>query len=228
MAITTTTVAGAPARAAARPAILGAVFDERDGPLPGLLLALTVLAGIVDATSILALGDVFVATMTGNVVFIGLAIAGVQRFALGTIAIAFGGFAVGSLLGVRAYRAAGPHRGAALRNVMGVKCVLAGCVSIAVIASGGDFSAGVRDLVVALISISMGAQLAAIRNLKIVDLPTVAVTLTMSGLITERASATNAIALRRLGAVLAFFTGALVGACSSTSCRSRRRLRSGW
>ena len=38
-----------------------AVVDERDGPLPALLLTLTVLVGIVDATSIL-LAHVFVAT----------------------------------------------------------------------------------------------------------------------------------------------------------------------
>lgn len=50
-------------------------IDEHDGPLPALLLALTMLAGVVDATSILRLGHVFVATMTGNLVFIGLAAA---------------------------------------------------------------------------------------------------------------------------------------------------------
>ena len=41
------------------------------GPLPELLLALTLVTGLVDAVSILALGRVFVAGMTGNVVFAG-------------------------------------------------------------------------------------------------------------------------------------------------------------
>ena len=53
-----------------------ALRDDRHGPLPAMLLSLTVLAGIVDATSILRLGHVFVATMTGNLVFLGLAAAG--------------------------------------------------------------------------------------------------------------------------------------------------------
>src|SRR5215469_9168022 len=37
------------------------------GPLPPLLLAPTVVTGVVDAVSILRLGRVFVANMTGNV-----------------------------------------------------------------------------------------------------------------------------------------------------------------
>jgi hypothetical protein len=43
--------------------------DPKFGPLPALLLVLTAVTGVVDATSILALGRVFVANMTGNVVF---------------------------------------------------------------------------------------------------------------------------------------------------------------
>ena len=102
-----------------------ALHDEAHGPLPSLLLALTVLAGIVDATSILRLGHVFVATMTGNLVFLGLAAAGAKGFAVGTSALALGGFIVGVLIGAKACRAAGAHRGLALRNVLGVKLWLA-------------------------------------------------------------------------------------------------------
>ena len=52
------------------------VADPKHGPLPVLLLTLTVVTGLVDAVSILALGRVFVANMTGNVVFIGFALVG--------------------------------------------------------------------------------------------------------------------------------------------------------
>ena len=41
------------------------------GPLPPLLVVMTVVTGIVDAVSYLALGHVFVANMTGNVAFLG-------------------------------------------------------------------------------------------------------------------------------------------------------------
>jgi hypothetical protein len=43
---------------------------KEQGPLPPLLLTLTVVTGVVDAVSILRLGRVFVANMTGNVVFL--------------------------------------------------------------------------------------------------------------------------------------------------------------
>jgi uncharacterized membrane protein YoaK (UPF0700 family) len=48
------------------------------GPLPPLMLTLTVVTGLVDAVSYLSLGHVFVANMTGNVVFLGFALAGAQ------------------------------------------------------------------------------------------------------------------------------------------------------
>ena len=46
------------------------------------MLVLTVVTGVVDAVSILSLGRVFVANMTGNVVFVGFAIAGASGFSL--------------------------------------------------------------------------------------------------------------------------------------------------
>ena len=52
------------------------------GPLPALLLILTAVTGIVDAVSILSLGRVFVANMTGNVVFAGFAAVGAPGFSL--------------------------------------------------------------------------------------------------------------------------------------------------
>jgi uncharacterized membrane protein YoaK (UPF0700 family) len=45
--------------------------DER--VLPPVLLGLTAVTGLVDTVSYLALGHVFTANMTGNVVFLGFA-----------------------------------------------------------------------------------------------------------------------------------------------------------
>src|SRR6516165_12012522 len=50
---------------------------SKDGLLPPLLVALTVVTGLVDAFSYLVLGHVFVANQTGNVVFFAFALAGV-------------------------------------------------------------------------------------------------------------------------------------------------------
>ena len=74
--------AGAEARAAReraarkRSRTLRPPRGDRHGPLVPLLVALTFLTGVVDATSYLKLGHVFVANMTGNVVFLGFALAG--------------------------------------------------------------------------------------------------------------------------------------------------------
>src|SRR2546430_2759576 len=53
-----------------------------EGPPPPLLLVLTVVTGVVDAVSILRLGRVFVANMTGNVVFSAFALVGAPGFSL--------------------------------------------------------------------------------------------------------------------------------------------------
>ncbi|MFF3512265.1 DUF1275 family protein [Streptomyces sp. NPDC002573] len=50
-------------------AVLGGPDHDR---LPVLLLTLTMLSGVIDATSVIDLGHVFVANMTGNLVFIGI------------------------------------------------------------------------------------------------------------------------------------------------------------
>lgn len=63
------------------------------------MLLLTVLTGVVDAVSILSLGRVFVANMTGNVVFIGFALAGASGFSLAASLSALGGFLVGAAIG---------------------------------------------------------------------------------------------------------------------------------
>jgi uncharacterized membrane protein YoaK (UPF0700 family) len=47
-----------------------------DGILPPLMVLLTLVTGIVDADAYLRLGHVFVANMTGKVVFLGFAAAG--------------------------------------------------------------------------------------------------------------------------------------------------------
>lgn len=193
---------------------LRSVFiDERDGPLPAFLLALTVLAGVVDATSILRLGGVFVATMTGNLVFLGLAAAGAKGFAVGTSALSLGGFVLGALGGGRACQAARSHRGMALRNVLAAKLWLAGAVTLIAILTGPRFPVGARDTMVVLLAMSMGAQLAAIRYLKVPDLLTVVLTMTITSALTERGIGwRHPKMLRRVLALVAFAVGALSGA----------------
>src|SRR6202167_4022789 len=83
----------------------------RDGPLPPLLLAMTIVTGLVDAFSYLVLGHVFVANMTGNVVFLGFAVAGTPGFSIGASAAAVASFCFGALAGGRVGKSYREHRG---------------------------------------------------------------------------------------------------------------------
>src|ERR1700712_5021418 len=94
-----TSAADSPAREIRRPLWRDYVDDPKHGPLPALLLVLTLLTGVIDAVSILALGRVFVANMTGNVVFTGFALAGAAGFSLAASLAALAGFLVGALAG---------------------------------------------------------------------------------------------------------------------------------
>jgi uncharacterized membrane protein YoaK (UPF0700 family) len=92
--------------------------------LPGLLLALTVGTGLVDAVSYLTLGHVFVANMTGNVVFFGFAVAGVGGVSWSAMLLAVGCFGAGAFIGGRHGSARKIHRGRLLAATCGAQCVL--------------------------------------------------------------------------------------------------------
>ena len=55
---------------------------DRHTPLRPYLMGLTLVTGIVDAVSYLLLGHVFVANMTGNIVFLGFAITAPQNLSI--------------------------------------------------------------------------------------------------------------------------------------------------
>ena len=189
-----------------------ALIDARDGPLPAMLLALTMLAGVVDAVSILALNHVFVAAMTGNLVFIGLGIAGASGFSVRAPAFAMSGFVVGALIGAQICRRSGAHRGRALRNIAVFKAVFAMPVTVMVVVAGDSLPSGIRTLVTVLLAASMGGQLALIRYLKVPDLLATVLTLTITGALTERGRGRRDPAVLRRGlAVLAFVTGVVAG-----------------
>ena len=69
------------------------------GAPPSILLGMTAVTGMVDAVSFLALGHVFTANMTGNVVFLGFAIGGAAGLSISGSLMALICFAVGALLG---------------------------------------------------------------------------------------------------------------------------------
>lgn len=185
-----------------------------DGPLPPLLVAMTLVTGLVDAYSYLVLGHVFVANMTGNVVFLGFALAGTQGFSVGASAAAMASFSAGALLGGWIANHTRTNRGALFGRSAGIQVVLV-AVGVALAWLGStDVAPGARYGLIVSLAMAMGLQNAAARKLAVADLTTTVLTLTMTGLAADSAlvGGPGSRAGRRLVAVLAMFLGALAGA----------------
>ena len=187
---------------------------DRHGPLPPLMLAMTVVTGLVDAFSYLALGHVFVANMTGNVVFSGFAIAGAAGFSLAASLVALAMFAVGALLGGRIAHRARAHRGRVLFLTLVPQTALVAAAYVIAQVSGGPYGGGVRYGLIVLLGLGMGLQNAAARALAVPDLTTTVLTLTITGIASDSrlAGGPGSKIGRRLVSTGAMFLGALVGA----------------
>lgn len=190
---------------------------ERHGPLPPLMLLLTVVTGLVDAVSYLGLGHVFVANMTGNVVFLGFALAGAGGLSALASVVSLASFLAGALAGGRLGTRFAAHRGRLLSVATAAQTVLvAGTVAVAAVSdtSTDPVTSGVRYTVIVLLGLAMGLQNAVARRLGVPDLTTTVLTLTLTGLAADSGPAGGAAPRpgRRILSVLAMFLGALVGA----------------
>ena len=199
------------------------------GPLPEMLLALTLVTGIVDAVSILALGRVFVANMTGNVVFAGFAITGAPGFSLGASLFALAGFLIGANLGGRMTAKVGHDHALHLRAASVSELVLLAAALIIAVASGGaaatqgtlhltagtaTFGTGIIDTLAAILAAAMGIQNAVARKLAVPDLTTTVLTMTLTGIGHDPRSGRrgHATLIRRVLVVATMLAGGVAGA----------------
>jgi uncharacterized membrane protein YoaK (UPF0700 family) len=195
-----------------RPRVKDYFDDPAHGPLPALLLALTVVTGLVDAISILSLGRVFVANMTGNIVFVGFALTGTPGFSLAASLSALAGFLVGALAGGNLVIRYSSHRGLLLRNAVAAELALFVVVLIIVAAVGTPLDMASRDAIAALAALALGIQNAAVRRLSVPDLTTTVLTMTLTGIAADARTGGAALALKRALAVVTMLVGAIVGA----------------
>jgi uncharacterized membrane protein YoaK (UPF0700 family) len=171
-----------------------------------LLLALTAAAGWVDALSYIALGHVFTANMTGNLVLLGVAVGSGQGGGAERSVVALTGFAVGALFGSALTRGAA---GDWPRRVTGALAVeAAALVAFAVLWRAGM---GLEPLI-ALSAVGMGIQSAAVRRLAVPGVATTFVTGTLTSLMAGLAALRPSSGWALQAAVLAaLLSGALVG-----------------
>ena len=188
--------------------------------LPAALLVLTFSTGIIDAVSVLGLGQVFTANMTGNVVFLGFAAAGEGSFSVPrglTAILAFlGGAVLGGRLGASwsATALGARERGLALAALL--EAALLGAAAWQAV--GYDPAAlaptGRLYAILVLCALAMGLRNATVRHLGVPDLTTTVLTLTLTGLGADSgpAGGDGVRWARRAAAVALMATGAVSGA----------------
>ncbi|MEV7773638.1 YoaK family protein [Kitasatospora sp. NPDC086791] len=193
---------------------------DRHGPLPPLLLLLTVATGVVDAVSYLGLGHVFVANMTGNVVFLGFALAGAPGLSVVASLVSPAAFLAGALVGGRLGSRTPLHRGRLLALAAGIQTVLltaaAGTAAAGGVGGSGGSGAvsGTGYPLIVLLGLGMGLQNAVARRLAVPDLTTTVLTLTLTGLAADSTAAGGSAPRpgRRILSALAMLLGGLAGA----------------
>ena len=188
------------------------LHHPRHGPLPALLLVLTTATGVVDAVSILALGRVFIANMTGNIVFIGFAVAGAPGFSLDAALLALAGFLIGAGIGGPIIGRWGTSRGHLLAIVTSGEVVLLAAALAIAASSAEPFAAAPRDLIAVLGAVALGMQNATARELAVPDATTTVLTMTLTGFAADLRRRDSQVLLRRLLSVGAMLIGAFAGA----------------
>jgi uncharacterized membrane protein YoaK (UPF0700 family) len=193
--------------------------DQPSAPEPALVLALSALTaatGILDAASYLALGSVFTANMTGNVVFLGFALGGAPELSVARSTTAIAAFLIGALLANRVagrFASAPRHRWAA--SAFAGEAAL---LSAAALTALGFPAARAHDsaqlyVVIVLCALAMGLRNAAVQDLGVPELATTVLTRTLVAVAAGPLSGAGGIRrwLLRLCSVLLLFGGAACG-----------------
>ncbi|CAN5349363.1 YoaK family protein [soil metagenome] len=180
----------------------------------GLMLALTFSTGVVDAVGYLGLDRVFTGNMTGNVVILGMALAGADGLPVIGPVIALLSFMLGAVIAGRILRpitSGWTHRSTALLAAVAV--IMVG-LAITLIAFGGTPPKPQEYIVTLFLAIAMGIQAGTARHIGVKDVTTVVVTSTITGFAADSrlAGGKGQPWFRRAAAIILIATGAAVGA----------------
>jgi uncharacterized membrane protein YoaK (UPF0700 family) len=186
----------------------------RHGPLPPLLLSMTLVTGLVDAFSYLLLGHVFVANMTGNVVILGFALVGAPGFSVAASLLAIAAFAVGAFIGGKVGAVLSHHRGHLFSISASIQAVFLAAGVLLAALTPSPIENSFRYSLIVVLAIAMGIQNACARRLAVPDLTTTVLTLTITGIAADShfAGGPGSRAGRRLIAVAVMLGGAVIGA----------------
>ena len=181
------------------------------------LLVLTFATGLVDAVSVLVLGHVFVANMTGNAIFVGFLFVPHGRFDLTAAVVAFGGFLAGAVVGGRLVRRLWRDTRRWLTVAFGGEAVL--LAVLAALAGLGvlRYHDDTKLILIAGLALAFGVQNSTARQFGISELYTTVLTSTIVGIGVDSRLAGGSGRRERLrySVVLAMTGGAVAGATLS-------------
>jgi uncharacterized membrane protein YoaK (UPF0700 family) len=183
-------------------------------PLARTLVLLTFSTGLVDAVSYLGLGRVFTANMTGNVVLLGFGIAGSGGLPVVAPIVSLGAFLLGARAGGALARRTGEQHPKHIARALGCEVLLLGVAATLAAAIDVHPNSVSGDVVIALLALAMGVRNATVRGIGVPDLTTTVLTMTLTALAAEwpLGGGPGKDAARRIAAVAAMLSGALIGA----------------
>ncbi|AOP46655.1 YoaK family protein [Streptomyces lydicus] len=188
-----------------------------------IMVGLTVATGVLDAVSFLALGQVFTATQTGNLLFLGFGIAGQGGLPVVATVVSLGAFVLGAALGARLESTLARHGRQWFPMALAAEAVLLACSALAAWESGPargvTLPPGRRYAVIGLMAMAMGMRNVTALRAAAPDLTTTVETRAMTALVSgsllgrdrRLGYGTHAVP-RRLTSVGAMFAGGLLGA----------------
>ncbi|MFF2412117.1 YoaK family protein [Streptomyces sp. NPDC058092] len=152
--------------------------------------------------------------MTGNVVFLGFALAGAEGLSALASVVSLVAFLTGAPAGGRFGVRFAVHRGRLPASAMAAQAVLFAGALGTIVAGHDKVGAADPYTLIVLLGLAMGLRNAVARRLGVPDLTTTVLTLTLTGLAADSGPACGAAPRpgRRILPVLAMFLSALVGA----------------
>jgi len=178
------------------------------------LLLLTFATGLVDAVSVLVLGHVFVANMTGNIIFLGFWFVPHSGIDLLAALVAFVSFLAGAVLGGRLARHLDGNARRWLVVALGIEVVVLATLSVLAGVGVLQYQGNGRMVLIGALAVVFGSQNATARQFGVQELSTTVLTQTIVGIgfDSRLAGGTGHREGLRYGVVLTMCGGAIIGA----------------
>ena len=178
------------------------------------LLLLTFATGLVDAVSVLVLGHVFVANMTGNVIFLGFWFVPHSGVDMTAAVVAFASFVAGTVLGGRFARHLDTEVRRWLGVALGAEVVMLGALRSSRAPVCWPTTTAASLILIAGLAVVFGTQNATARQFGVQELSTTVLTQTIVGIgfDSRLAGGTGQREKLRYGVILTMCSGAVVGA----------------